>query len=148
MKTAEQSVLAKPAVWCSRASPGGGTYSVSSSNDFARATSASSEPGSGATGSAGGASPQATKSSSTIPGKASRVISTSGLAFYRMSGHVDRSHWSRAPDVGEVTDTAPVHQSDVAATILKLLGLDYRELDPEAGPPIGVAFRDSEVLTK
>ena len=48
------------------------------------------------------------------------------------------------PDLGEVTDTAPVHQSDVAATILKLLGLDYRELDPEAGPAIGVAFSDSE----
>jgi hypothetical protein len=52
------------------------------------------------------------------------------------------------PELGEVTDTAPVHQGDVAATISKLLGLDYRELDPEAGPPIGVAFRDSEVLTK
>jgi len=47
-----------------------------------------------------------------------------------------------------MADMAAVHQSDVAATILKLLGLDYRELDPEAGPPIEVAFKDSEVLTK
>jgi arylsulfatase A-like enzyme len=46
------------------------------------------------------------------------------------------------PDRGELSDTAPVHQSDVAATILKLLGLDYRELDPDAGPPIEAAFRD------
>jgi hypothetical protein len=46
------------------------------------------------------------------------------------------------PDRGEVTDTAPIHQGDVAATILRLLGLDYRELDPEIGPPIEVAFRD------
>jgi arylsulfatase A-like enzyme len=46
------------------------------------------------------------------------------------------------PDRGEVTDTAPVHQADVAATILRLLGLDYRELDPEMGPPIEMAFRD------
>ena len=38
--------------------------------------------------------------------------------------------------------TAPVHQSDVAATLLRLLGLDYRELDPGAGPPIAAAFKD------
>jgi len=46
------------------------------------------------------------------------------------------------PDRGEMADTVEVHQGDVAATILKLLGLDYRRLHPEAGPPIGVAFRD------
>lgn len=46
------------------------------------------------------------------------------------------------PDRGEMSDTVPVHQSDVAATLLQLLGLDYREFDPEAGPPIAVAFRD------
>jgi hypothetical protein len=46
------------------------------------------------------------------------------------------------PDRGELSDTVPVHQGDVAATILKLLGLDYRELDPEAGPPIEAAFRE------
>ncbi|MGH9389090.1 MAG: alkaline phosphatase family protein, partial [Vicinamibacteria bacterium] len=47
------------------------------------------------------------------------------------------------PDRGEVSDTAPVHQSDVAATILKLLGLDYRDFDPKAGPPIAMAFRET-----
>jgi len=52
------------------------------------------------------------------------------------------------PDFGELSDTAPVHQSDVAATILKLLGLDYRELDPEAGPPIDAAFRESAERAK
>src|SRR5580704_3064112 len=37
MNTAEHIIFAKPDVWCSSASPGGGTYGVSSSNDFARA---------------------------------------------------------------------------------------------------------------
>src|ERR1700681_4629687 len=37
MNTAEHMIFAKPDVWCSIASPGGGTYGVSSSNDFARA---------------------------------------------------------------------------------------------------------------
>src|SRR3984893_7553998 len=37
MNTAEHMIFAKPDVWCSNASPGGGTYGVSSSNDFARA---------------------------------------------------------------------------------------------------------------
>lgn len=46
------------------------------------------------------------------------------------------------PDNGEMADTAAVHQSDIAATILELLGLDYRELDPDAGPPIAAAFED------
>src|SRR5712691_3024532 len=41
MNTAEHMILAKPDVWCSNGSPGGGTYGVSSSNDFARAMSAS-----------------------------------------------------------------------------------------------------------
>src|SRR2546426_2816658 len=41
MNTAEHMILAKPDVWCSNGSPGGGTYCVSSSNDFARAMSAS-----------------------------------------------------------------------------------------------------------
>lgn len=44
------------------------------------------------------------------------------------------------PDRGEVTDTATVHQSDVAATMLALLGLDYRDFDPAAGPPIAEAL--------
>src|SRR6266478_1394730 len=37
MNTAEHMIFAKPDVWCSNGSPGGGTYGVSSSNDFARA---------------------------------------------------------------------------------------------------------------
>src|ERR1700736_1141789 len=37
MNTPEHMIFAKPDVWCSNASPGGGTYGVSSSNDFARA---------------------------------------------------------------------------------------------------------------
>ena len=41
MNTAEQRILAKPEVWCSSASPGGGTYSVSSSSSAARASIAS-----------------------------------------------------------------------------------------------------------
>src|SRR5437016_3858002 len=41
MNTAEHMILAKPDVWCSNGSPGGGTYGVSSSNDFPRAMSAS-----------------------------------------------------------------------------------------------------------
>jgi hypothetical protein len=46
------------------------------------------------------------------------------------------------PDRGELSNAAPVHQGDVAATVLQLLGLDYRELDPGAGPPIAAAFTD------
>ena len=65
-----------------------------------------------------------------------------------MSGHLDRVIGPETPDRGEMADTASVHQSDVAATVLKFLGLDYREFDPEAGPPIEVAFRDSEVLRR
>src|SRR5437588_12683764 len=41
MNTAEHMIFAKPDVWCSNGSPGGGTYGVSSSNDFARAIRAS-----------------------------------------------------------------------------------------------------------
>jgi hypothetical protein len=47
------------------------------------------------------------------------------------------------PALGEISSTDAVHQGDVAATILRLLGLDYREFDPQAGPPIGIAFRDT-----
>src|SRR5262245_24335792 len=45
MKTAEHRVFAKPALWWLRASPGGGSYSVESSNEFARAARNSWEPG-------------------------------------------------------------------------------------------------------
>src|SRR5207302_8455439 len=41
MNTAEHIIFANPEVWCSRASPGGGTYGVLISNDFALAISAS-----------------------------------------------------------------------------------------------------------
>jgi hypothetical protein len=47
------------------------------------------------------------------------------------------------PDVphrGEVAPSNPVTQSDVAATALKALGLDYRKFNPRMGPPIPVAF--------
>src|SRR5437879_1368627 len=37
MNTAEHTIFAKPAAWCSSASPGGGTYGVASSSAFARA---------------------------------------------------------------------------------------------------------------
>ncbi|MEO8189494.1 MAG: hypothetical protein ABI682_04065 [Acidobacteriota bacterium] len=37
MKTAEHMIFANPPAWWSRGSPGGGTYGVSSSKDFARA---------------------------------------------------------------------------------------------------------------
>lgn len=46
-----------------------------------------------------------------------------------------------APHIGEATDTATVHQADVAATILRLLGLDPKDWNPGAGPPIRAAFR-------
>jgi hypothetical protein len=47
---------------------------------------------------------------------------------------------ARAPDRGELPNVEPVHQSDVAATLLEILGLDDREFDPEASPPIAAAF--------
>jgi len=46
------------------------------------------------------------------------------------------------PHRGEVAPPIPVTQSDVAATALKLLGLDYREFNPRMGPPIPAAFGD------
>ena len=44
------------------------------------------------------------------------------------------------PHVGEIGPTATVHQSDIAATAVALLGLDYRDFDPDSGPPIAAAF--------
>jgi hypothetical protein len=46
-----------------------------------------------------------------------------------------------APRIGEATETPTVRQSDVAATILRLLGLDPKDWNPAAGPPIPTAFR-------
>jgi arylsulfatase A-like enzyme len=43
------------------------------------------------------------------------------------------------PDRGEVAPYPPVTQSDIAATALKLLGLDFMQFNPEAGSPIGIA---------
>src|SRR5450755_969104 len=40
MNTAEHMTLAKPAAWCNSGSPGGATYGVSNSSDFAREISA------------------------------------------------------------------------------------------------------------
>ena len=40
------------------------------------------------------------------------------------------------PALGEVSDYADVTQSDIAATMLQYLGLDYRKFNPQAGPPI------------
>ncbi len=46
----------------------------------------------------------------------------------------------RVPHRGEVAPAKPVTQSDVAATALEALGLDYREFNPRMGPPIAAAF--------
>ncbi len=40
------------------------------------------------------------------------------------------------PALGEVSNFPDVTQSDIAATMLQYLGLDYRKFNPEAGPPI------------
>jgi hypothetical protein len=44
------------------------------------------------------------------------------------------------PDVGEARDVGTVYQSDIAATMIALLGLDPREFHPDAGPPIAAAL--------
>jgi hypothetical protein len=44
------------------------------------------------------------------------------------------------PHRGELAPSKAVTQSDVAATALKLLGLDYRQFNPRMGPPIPAAF--------
>jgi hypothetical protein len=40
------------------------------------------------------------------------------------------------PDRGEVTNHPPVSQGQIAATMLQFFGQDYREFNPNAGPPI------------
>jgi hypothetical protein len=47
------------------------------------------------------------------------------------------------PDRGEVRGVENVFQSNVAATVLELLGLDYRDFNPEADEPIRVALPPS-----
>ncbi len=44
------------------------------------------------------------------------------------------------PDQGEVTEPGAIYQGQVAATLLQLLGIDYRELDEQALPPVAAAF--------
>jgi hypothetical protein len=44
------------------------------------------------------------------------------------------------PQRGEFAPASPVTQADVAATALKMLGLDYRRFNPRMGPPIPAAF--------
>jgi hypothetical protein len=41
---------------------------------------------------------------------------------------------------GEWRDHPPLFQNQVAATIAQLLGVDYREQNPEAGAPIQQLF--------
>jgi Type I phosphodiesterase / nucleotide pyrophosphatase len=45
------------------------------------------------------------------------------------------------PALGERTGIAPVTQSQIAATLAKFLGLDYRASAPKAAPPITEALR-------
>jgi len=46
------------------------------------------------------------------------------------------------PARGEFAPAQAVTQSDVAATALKALGLDYRDFNPRMGPPIAAAFAE------
>jgi Type I phosphodiesterase / nucleotide pyrophosphatase len=45
------------------------------------------------------------------------------------------------PALGERTGIAPVTQSQIAATLARFLGLDYRAFTPKAAPPIAEALR-------
>ncbi len=45
------------------------------------------------------------------------------------------------PALGEVRDHPDVTQSDVAATMLQYLDLDYRKFNPDAGPPVPGSLR-------
>jgi len=44
------------------------------------------------------------------------------------------------PDVGEVTGEGMVYQGQVAATLLQLPGVDHRQLEAPATPPVAAAF--------
>jgi len=44
------------------------------------------------------------------------------------------------PDIGEGRDTPQAYQSDIAATLLQFFGLDAREFNPAAGPPVPGTF--------
>src|SRR5947209_18919376 len=82
MNTAEHMILAKPAVLRSSGSPGGGTYGVLSSSDFARATSAS-RLETVACGGAGAAAFTAGVSTS-YPMAAVQTVSASAVAVVRI----------------------------------------------------------------
>lgn len=45
------------------------------------------------------------------------------------------------PALGEVSNHPDVTQSDIAATMLQYLGLDYRKFNPDAGPPIAGSLK-------
>jgi Sulfatase len=45
------------------------------------------------------------------------------------------------PAAGELARQDVVHQAQVAATVLRFLGLDYRDFDPGAAAPIAQAFK-------
>jgi hypothetical protein len=49
------------------------------------------------------------------------------------------------PNRGEVSDHPTVYQSDVAATLLQFFGLDDRDFNPQAGPPIPGSFAPAPV---
>ncbi len=44
------------------------------------------------------------------------------------------------PDRGDAAPAPTVHQADVAATLLRYLGLDPKDFNPEGGPAIEMAF--------
>ena len=48
------------------------------------------------------------------------------------------------PRRGEVAPCDTLHQSDVAATLLRFFGLDGHLFNPQAGPPIAAAFEERE----
>ena len=48
------------------------------------------------------------------------------------------------PRRGEVAPCDTLHQSDVAATLLRFFGLDGHLFNPQAGPPIATAFEERE----
>ena len=58
-----------------------------------------------------------------------------GLATVTAEGQV-LDTWYPTPALGEASGFPDVTQSDVAATMLQYLGLDWRAFNAQAGPPI------------
>jgi hypothetical protein len=52
------------------------------------------------------------------------------------------------PHSAEATSSPPVHQADIAATILQLLGLDGKKFNSKAGPPIQAFFNAQDTGPK